>query len=435
VARYLLAASPLAGHVTPMLTVATDLRRRGHDVTLVTGPSFHDAVTRRGVQAVDLPDDARPRPVNGASTAKPGSSLIGLWQSGRADMRSVFVAPMAAQYRVLREQLSARDADAVIVDVAFTGALPLLLSGERRPPVAVCGVSPLMLSSDDTPPFGLGWQPKPGFDYRRMNWFVQHVLFADVQARMNATLRAVGAPPSPVFLTDWPTLADRVLQFTVASAEYHRSDLPPSVVFTGPPVADPAEGDPHATWTSRTSKARRTIHVTQGTWDNLDHGQLIRPTLTALAGRDDLLVIATTGLPEQPAFDGVVPDNAYVTDYIPYASLLPHVDVMITNGGYGGVQHALRHGIPLIVAGRSADKPEVAARIDFLGAGIDLKTDRPTPARIGEAVRRILGTDAYRTAARRIGRDMAATRPLDTIADELGELRLLSSPPRLAYGS
>jgi UDP:flavonoid glycosyltransferase YjiC (YdhE family) len=170
------------------------------------------------------------------------------------------------------------------------------------------------------------------------------------------------------------------------------------------------------------STSRTVVHVTQGTWDNRDRNQLIGPTLDAFAERDDVLVIATTGSSDQPALTGPVPGNAYVTDYVPYASLLPHVDVMVTNGGYGGVQQALLHGIPLVIAGRTADKPEVAARVDFVGAGIDLKTDRPTTSTIAHAVDRVLAADRYRDAARRISRDMRATNPLDTIAGALSEL-------------
>lgn len=422
-ARYLVAATPLAGHVMPMLGVAADLQRRGHVVTFVSGSQYHDAINRLGITAVALPEEAQPHPTAHRSSLLRSPSMIDLWRSGRADMRSVFVAPMAAQNRVLRAELSTAPTDAVLVDMAFTGALPLLLDDRSRPPVVVCGVGPLMLSSVDTPPFGIGWHPEPGFDYGAMNWFVQHVLFADVQARLNAALQTVGARRSPVFLTDWPKLADRMLQLTVPGTEYPRRELPSSVVFTGPVIAEPVvEGGEKPRWRSRLKTARTVVHVTQGTWDNRDHDQLIRPTLEALAHRDDLLVVATTGLPEQPSFSGPVPGNALITDYIPYASLLPHVDIMITNGGYGGVQHALLHGIPLIVAGRTADKPEIAARIDFIGAGIDLKTDRPTTTAIADAVQRISTTDGYRAAARRISREMAATTPFDTINDVLAEL-------------
>jgi UDP:flavonoid glycosyltransferase YjiC (YdhE family) len=289
----------------------------------------------------------------------------------------------------------------------------------------------------DTPPFGVGWQPEPETDYRQMNWFVHHVLFADIQVRLNAALRRVGAGATPMFLTDWPMLADRVLQLTVPATEYPRSDLSPSVVFTGPVIAGPtADVDDLPTWWPEVQRTTRTVvHVTQGTWDNRDHGDLIRPTLEAFAHRDDLLVVATTGLPGHPAFTDAVPANAYVTDYLPYASLLPVVDVMITNGGYGGVQHALMHGIPLIVAGRTADKPETAARVAFTGAGIDLKSGRPAAADIAGALSRILGDGSYFAAAQRISREMAAATPLDTIADVLAELQGSDREQPLATGT
>ncbi|MFD4407849.1 glycosyltransferase [Nocardia sp. NPDC058499] len=73
-----------------------------------------------------------------------------------------------------------------------------------------------------------------------------------------------------------------------------------------------------------------------------------------------------------------------------------------TNGGYGGVQHALRYGIPLIVAGETADKAEVAARVAYTHTGIDLGTAYPTPAAIHCAVDRILADPSYRTAAHRL---------------------------------
>lgn len=435
-AHYLVAASPLAGHVTPMLGIATDLRRRGHSVTFVTGARYHDAIVERGLRAVALPEEAHPREPVPSALPWRGPSIIESWRSGRADMRSVFITPLCAQYRTIRAELERDRPDAVVVDLAFTGALPLLIAERHRPPVVVCGVSPLMLSSVDTPPFGMGWHPRPGFDYGAMNAFVHHVLFADVQTRLNAELRRLDVGRSPVFLSDWPKLADRVLQLTVPGAEYRRSDLPSSVIFTGPVVADElGEAPSLATWQSRLTTSPTVVHVTQGTWDNGDLGQLIAPTLQALADRDDLLVIATTGAPERSLPAAVIPANAYVTDWVPYASLLPHVDVMITNGGYGGVQHALSHGIPLIVAGRTADKPEIAARVEYIGAGIDLKTERPSAAALAAAVRRILTVEDYRAAARRVSHEMAATAPFDTIADVLARLHVVGDRPPLVPGT
>ena len=63
---------------------------------------------------------------------------------------------------------------------------------------------------------------------------------------------------------------------------------------------------------------------------------------------------------------------------------------MVTNGGYGAVQRALSMGVPLVVAGNTEDKPEVAARVAWTGAGVNLRTGTPTPSAVRAAVREVL---------------------------------------------
>ena len=88
--------------------------------------------------------------------------------------------------------------------------------------------------------------------------------------------------------------------------------------------------------------------------------------------------MATTGGRNVSELKAPLPMNTFVADYIPHDLLLPKVDVMVTNGGYGAVQRALSTGVPLVVAGNTEDKPEVAARVAWTGAGINLRTGTPT---------------------------------------------------------
>jgi len=62
---------------------------------------------------------------------------------------------------------------------------------------------------------------------------------------------------------------------------------------------------------------------------------------------------------------------------------------MIISAGYNGVLAALKHGVPLICAGRTEDKADVSARVAWCGAGIDLQTDKPSEASIRNAVRTV----------------------------------------------
>ena len=139
--------------------------------------------------------------------------------------------------------------------------------------------------------------------------------------------------------------------------------------------------------------------VTQGTLANADFGALVEPTLTALADRDDLLVVATTGGRPLDVLRGPLPANARVASFLPFDLLLPKVDLLVTNGGYGSVSQALAVGVPIVSAGRTEDKAEVGARIGWSGVGIDLTTDAPTVETLRTAALRVLNEPSFRVRA------------------------------------
>jgi UDP:flavonoid glycosyltransferase YjiC (YdhE family) len=413
--RYLLAVSPLPGHTMPMMRIGQHLAQRGHQVEMLTGERFAEAVKSAEMRFLPLPPggmiDSEPAAVT--LDRPPVPQLVRRWLRGRAEMRSLFITPLAAQHRALTAALAG--VDTILVDVGFTGVLPLLLDASPRPPVIVCNMTPLMLSSVDTAPFGMARQPAP-VDYRGMNWVVSHLLFGATQAHVNRVLRGLGSDRSPVFLTDWPRLADRMLQLSVPALEYPRTDLPDTVVFTGPVLPAPPPAVTLPQWWPDLATARTVIHVTQGTWDNADLDRLVGPAMRGLAGADALVVVSTGGRPVS-AVPGTVPANVRVAEFLPYDLLLPAVDVMVTNGGYSGVQHALAHGVPVIVAGDTADKAEVAARVAYNRCGIDLHSGTPAAEAVAAAVRSVLADSEYRRQARRLGADIAATSSLDTIAE------------------
>jgi UDP:flavonoid glycosyltransferase YjiC (YdhE family) len=122
------------------------------------------------------------------------------------------------------------------------------------------------------------------------------------------------------------------------------------------------------------------------------------------AGRIHLVVVATTGGRPVEAL-GPLPENARVAEYLPYDWLMPKVDLLVTNGGYGTVTQALSLGIPLVQAGTTEDKREVAVRIANSGAGVALGTDEPTPPQIRVAARRVLDIPSYGNKAEALARE------------------------------
>jgi UDP:flavonoid glycosyltransferase YjiC (YdhE family) len=163
---------------------------------------------------------------------------------------------------------------------------------------------------------------------------------------------------------------------------------------------------------------------------NSDYRELIRPTLDALADEDVLVVVSTGRRPVESL--GLLPANARVAEYLPYDLLFPKLAAFVTNGGYGGLQFALQHGVPIVAAGTSEDKLETTARVQWSGAGIGLATNHPTEAVLRRAVRRVLEEDSFRVTAQRLGAEIAASPGLAGVDDAVAELTAAGRTSRIA---
>jgi UDP:flavonoid glycosyltransferase YjiC (YdhE family) len=167
-------------------------------------------------------------------------------------------------------------------------------------------------------------------------------------------------------------------------------------------------------WAADLDGPAKVALVTQGTVANANLEQLIGATLAGLADEPDVLVVVTTGGRPVETL-GPVPTNARVATFLPYGWLMPKLDLLITNGGYGSVIHALSRGVPLVVAGTSEDKREVSARITWSGTGISLNTDSPSSHQVREAARQVLDMSTFRTNARNLARAFTEHDPRGTL--------------------
>lgn len=424
-ASVLVCSSPLVGHVTPMLPVAAGLVARGHDVRFLTGQRYKDDVTKNGATFIPLPTEADFDDRN-LDEAFPGRAGLKGPKGIRFDIKEIFMRPGQAQYAAVRAALKERPADAVLAESLFMGAALLLTDPpSSRPAIVNCGIVPLSLASKDTAPYGLGISPTAGPVGRLRNRVLQtlteKLVFGRVQKYADAIALGTTGSPFPAFFMDWPRTADCLVQFTVPEFEYPRSDLPATVHFVGPVsqsakgAADGFAGSSLPDWWEELDAGRPVVHVTQGTVANRDFDDLIRPAIDGLANDDVLVVVSTGGRPAE-SLTGPLPGNVRVAAYLPYDELLAKTDVFVTNGGYGGVQFALRHGVPLVVAGETEEKTEVCARVAWSGAGINLRTNRAAPDAVAKAVRRVLEDGSYREASSRIGSSIRRSRGVDELA-------------------
>jgi UDP:flavonoid glycosyltransferase YjiC (YdhE family) len=429
-ARVLLASPPIYGHVSPIVTVARGLVGRGFAVDVLTGTRFRRAVEEAGAGFLPLPaavdfDDAD------LDAFLPGRDQYSGLAALRHDMIGMFARVIPGQARAVTSALARDDYVAVLADVAFGGTMPLLLAGPAatRPPILGLSSVPVTMTSVDTAPFGLAITPAAGplgrTRNRVLNALVNRVLLRSVNRALGDALSECGVTGAHPGFFDSVGLFDHVFQLSVPGLEYPRRELS-DVEFLGPLRSAPPAARARPDWWAALDSGVPVVHVTQGTIDNHDPGRLIVPAIRALAD-DDVIVVACTGGRDTATIASHFPDglpaNAHVAEFLPYDVLLPLTSVVVTNGGFGGVQQALRHGLPLVLAGSSEDKPEVAARVAWAGAGVNLRTGDPRPEQIRAAVRLVRHDRSYRTQARRLADEAASLGdPIDRIAVRLAEI-------------
>jgi UDP:flavonoid glycosyltransferase YjiC (YdhE family) len=364
----LICVTPIYGHVMPIRAIGKELVARGYKVTFVTGSFYKEILEAIGASLV---------PIEGYGDYTE-ADIDSKWPIRKTlpegpiqfayDMENCFINSIPTQYeaqqralKLLNEQHPGRPI-VLITESVFLGSIAGFLGAPGLRPTASIsiGVIPMCLSSIDTAPFGPGILPSTSKEecdqFQAMLKGVQKQMLEQPQKVFEDILSELGVKVAPKsFLDAGYTTPDRFLQMCIPSVEYPRSDAPDSIRFAGglPKGHRDAFTNPPSWWTEIVNnKTKKIVAVSQGSVA-MNFSDLVIPTMTSLANREDILVVVALGKKgaELPAGTSI-PANARVADFIPFDELLPHCSAFITNGGYGSFQHAISHGTPVIVAGK-----------------------------------------------------------------------------------
>lgn len=402
-ARILVTSLPFAGHVTAMAAVTGELTRRGHDVVVHTGEKYQqrfDATWLPWTHATDFDDSDL------AATFPRVDSGTG-FRSAKANVEDVLVGTGAGQAADIIAEAKRKPFDLIIADhLAFGGALAAEVLGT---PWATVAVTPLSFTSRDLPPPAIPISPGTSRLGKARDAALRRVTRALLprlaDPMFNGMRAAAGLGPGPVGGGLESLYSPQlVVAQGVSGLEYERSDLPAHVHFVGRLASTPKPGQLPTWWPELLAARdadRPIVHVTQGTLD-ISPDNLLKPTIAALAGHEALVVCTTGGAPITVL--GPLPNNVRVAAFVPHDRLLPLVDVMVTNGGWGGVLAAVQAAVPLVVAAGTLDKPEVARRVARSGVGVNLRTGTPTARAVRRAVEQVLSEPHRQRRAHELSR-------------------------------
>lgn len=430
--KILFASMAFDGHFNPLTGLAVRLQERGHDVRWYTGPTYAGRLEKLGIPHYPF---TRAKDINAFNLSAhfPEYERLAGKKSPKAiayGVRELFFGQIEPQYRDVCElRANGFDFDAVICDGALFMAHILVEKITPYVYVVMPAPTPAPTTSKpsrDAPPPFFGLQPARSFFGDVRDRIVRRLIAPSMKAGMeclNEFRVRDGMRPYEGNPFDLHARYARALfQVGVPGLEFPRTEWPANFQFVGAllPHKQRATSVLPDHVAEKARRYRRVISVSQGTTDNRDADKLFVPALNAFAGDDDTLVIVTTGGRHTGELRARFPhDNVVVEDWIDFHALLPVTTVFICNGGMGSILLALSYGVPVLSAGKLEGKADINARLASCGAGLDLRTERPTPPQLRRGVARVLAEPKFRERVNALRAEIATYEPLDIIERKL----------------
>ncbi len=428
--RILFASMPADGHFNPLTGVAEYLGQRGHDVRWYAGPRYAAKVASLGMTCYPY---RLATEITGENLHEMFPERAKLKGPKRLsfDLEKFFVANVHNHYCDIAEIRATYPFDVFFCDGAVYAEK--LVAERLGVPVFAVALSTVIPDAHGPPPF-FGLRPARTNVGKTVHRVVRAMLTSTMKQGVrtyNEILTAEGIAPIPgdgfpyapmscarrVFLNGSPGLEFPHYQ-PPANAEFVGALLPARSTL-GPPVPlPPAVIDPAAT----------VVAVSQGTVDNADPTKLIVPALEALKDGPYVVVVTTGGTQTGELRRRFAGPSVLIEDFINYDDLFRHVDVFVTNGGYGSVLVAMCHGIPVVGAGTREGKNDINARIAYNQLGVALRTERPKASKIAAAVRLVLDDPQIAANVARLRGELDSYDPMATIEAALHAEPLTARP-------
>jgi UDP:flavonoid glycosyltransferase YjiC (YdhE family) len=366
--RILVTSFPALGHFHPLAPLAREARDAGHDVRVATGPDLVDWVARCGLEA----------------------HAVGLSQ--------------AEAQRVAAERYpDAAAGDHLFTDVWVSAALPGLIALTE-------GWTPDIVIHEEEEYAALLLAGLLGVFSVTHSWAspARSPELRERAAHLLAPLWDTALPG-----TDPRTTGDLYLDacpppFQTAAITAVGADVLSvrPVLFDGPPSASPA-------WLA--TLPRPAAYVTLGTVPAFSTTGLLR---TIIDGLDPVVasIVLTSG-PNAVAELGNLPASVHAVQYLPQSLVLPHVDLMVSQGGAGGSVGALVYGLPHLALPQTAQSQiSVAKRIQELGVGQKLDASEQTTDAIQASANQLLNDNDYARHAEQLAAEFELLpAPIDVL--------------------
>ncbi|NEQ35488.1 MAG: glycosyltransferase [Okeania sp. SIO3I5] len=400
----------MAGHLNPILPLGQELKRRGHNVTMIGMLDAEAKTLRAGLEFLAYGTEEFPKGAMAEHLSRL-SKLSGLtaFHYGPKLFQEIENVLLRNAPQIIKNA----GIDALVIDQASSGGL--IADFLDIPSITFCGALPLN-PDESVPPHFTNWKYNLAWWAKLRNraaWNLYRLLTKPI---LEVILEYCHQWNLPLY----SNLDDSYSQLAQISQqppelEFPRENLPQCFHFTGPYHDSESREPVPFPWDQLTEKPL--IYASLGTIVN-SFPDVFDKIAAACEGLDAQLVISLGGSAPPESLPNL-PGNPLIVKYAPQLELLQKAALTITHAGMNTTLESLNNAVPMVAIPIAFDQPGVAARIAWSGTGEAIPLKRLTVDQLRKAISQVLTQPSYKQNAVRlqeaIKRSGGVTRAADII--------------------
>ncbi|MGR3318546.1 MAG: nucleotide disphospho-sugar-binding domain-containing protein [Candidatus Anammoxibacter sp.] len=406
-AKFLFTVMPGSGHINPTLPIATELKKRGHDVGYATGADFQNIITSEGLRFFSVGPAGLKSAIK--ETSKIGN-ITNNYLKNTGLLADYYFLKLILEMNVMsidsmRSVVKQFRPDVIVCDF-FTHAGAQIAEVFNLPWATTCTVPGLIPGGADVPPHTPWGLPSSNNAFFKGMYhvarFFQERFFRLFDRSFNNIRSTLGLAPikgGVIYNSISPYL---ILSPTCEGFEYKRSDWPPQMYLTGPaPWGKEIDEVNSFDWINSMPSNKPIIYVTLGTVQSLIHLDFYKIVIDAFKSEPYQVIMSIGQALSMSEFD-YIPENFRLEQYIPHSKILPKVTAVIHHGGQGIVQDSIFHGLPSLVIPIANDQYEMARRCLTAGVSVRIPYPKINPERLRTAIRKVLNDTAIQKNTKKL---------------------------------
>lgn len=117
-----------------------------------------------------------------------------------------------------------------------------------------------------------------------------------------------------------------------------------------------------------------------------------------------------------------LPESICVAEYAPYSALFPRASLVVHQGGVGTTAQCLHAGKPMLIMPYSHDQPDNARRMQRLKVAKVIRKKRYTPWRVARRLTKIFADERFARRSESVARQLSREDGVKTACDALEQL-------------